>query len=454
MDTNYSFTEGKIFSPLLRFTIPVLLAIFLQTMYGAVDMLVVGQFSNAANVSGVSTGSWIMQTITSVIVGLSMGTTIMLGQKIGGKHMDEAGDVVGASIYLFAVIGVSITVIMQLLAVPLAGIMHVPHEAFNSTVSYIRICSAGLILIVAYNVLGSISRGMGNSKIPLIAVTIACVINIAGDLLLVAVFHMAAAGAAIATALSQGISVILSVIIIKRQGLPFTLKRENISFNKNVIRKIIKLGFPIAFQDLLVCISFLAITAIVNSLGVISSAGVGVAEKICGFVMLVPSAYMQSMSAFVAQNIGAKKPDRAKKVLLYGIITSLGVGVFVAYFSFFHGEILAGLFSKDTEVITAAADYLKAYAVDCLLVSFLFCFIGYFNGCGKTKFVMIQGIVGAFLVRIPVSYIMSHIVPISLFKVGLATPASTLVQITLCGIYFVMMNKASNKNLKSLVNKD
>lgn len=447
MNTNQSFTEGKILSPLLRFAIPVLLGIFLQTLYGAVDMLIVGQFSDAANVSGVSTGSWIMQTMTAVIVGLSMGTTIMLGQKIGGKQLDEAGDVVGASIYLFAVIGVTITVIMQFLAAPLASIMHAPAEAFDSTVSYIRICSAGSIFIVAYNVLGGIYRGMGNSRIPLLTVAIACVINITGDLLLVAVFDMAAAGAAIATALSQGISVILSVIIIKRQGLPFVFSRKNISFKKSIIQQVIKLGFPIAFQDLLVCISFLAITAIVNSLGVIPSAGVGVAEKICGFVLLVPSAYMQSMSAFVAQNIGAKKPDRAKKALLYGILTSVIAGVFLAYFSFFHGDILVGLFAKDSAVIIAAVDYLKSYAIDCLLVSFLFCFIGYFNGCGKTTFVMIQGIVGAFLVRIPVSYMMSRIVPVSLFKVGLATPTSTLLQIILCGIYFVVINKTSNKSL-------
>ncbi|WP_027624920.1 MATE family efflux transporter [Clostridium lundense] len=447
MNNNQSFTEGKILSPLLRFAIPVLLGIFLQTLYGAVDMLIVGQFSDAANVSGVSTGSWIMQTMTTVIVGLSMGTTIMLGQKIGGKQLDEAGDVVGASIYLFAVIGVTITVIMQFLAAPLASIMQAPAEAFDSTVSYIRICSAGSIFIVAYNVLGGISRGIGNSKIPLLTVAIACVINITGDLLLVAIFDMAATGAAIATTLSQGISVILSVIIIKRQDLPFVFSMKNISFKKSILQQVIELGFPIAFQDLLVCISFLAITAIVNSLGVIPSAGVGVAEKICGFVLLVPSAYMQSMSAFVAQNIGAKKPNRAKKALLYGILTSVIAGVFLGYFSFFHGDILVGLFAKDGAVITAAVDYLKSYAVDCLLVSFLFCFIGYFNGCGKTTFVMIQGIVGAFLVRIPVSYMMSRIVPVSLFKVGLATPTSTLLQIILCGIYFVMISKTSNKGL-------
>ena len=170
-------------------------------------------------------------------------------------------------------------------------------------------------------------------------------------------------------------------------------------------------------------------------------AGVGVAEKMCGFIMLVPSAYMQSMSAFVAQNIGAGRPKRARKALLCGIASSLAAGIIIGYMAFFHGDILAGIFAKDTEIILAAADYLKAYAIDCMLTSFLFCFIGYFNGCGNTTFVMLQGIIGAFGVRLPVSWLMSRQVPVSLFHIGLATPASTVVQIILCGIYFVIMLK-------------
>ena len=446
MRKNHSFTEGKILKPLISFALPVLIAIFLQTMYGAVDMLIVGQFGGAADVSAVSTGSWIMQTITTAIVGLSMGTTILIGKKIGENKEDEAGKVMGGSIYLFAIIAIVVTVIMQVLAVPFTSIMQAPVEAFHNTVVYVRVCSIGSIFIVAYNLLGSIFRGMGNSKMPLITVAIACVCNIVGDLILVGGFNLAAKGAAIATVFAQAISVILSIIIIKNQGLPFKFSRKEIYFNKSIIKEVVILGFPIALQDVLVCISFLAITAIVNKLGVIPSAGVGVAEKICGFVLLVPSAYMQSMSVFVAQNIGAKKYDRAKRALLYGILTSLVAGVVLGYFTFFHGDILAGLFAKDSAVILAAADYLKAYAIDCFLVSFLFCFVGYFNGLGKTNFVMIQGIIGAFAIRIPVSYLMSKLVPVSLFKVGLATPASTLVQITVCGIYFIWQNKIIKEN--------
>lgn len=445
MKETQNFTKGNILTSLVRFALPVLAALFLQTMYGAVDMLVVGQFATAADVSAVSTGSWLMQLITSFVVGIAMGTTVLLGRRLGEGKPEEAGKIIGSSIVLFAIIGVVITFFMELCAVPVAQIMRTPIEAFDATVLYVRICSAGSVFIVAYNVLGSIFRGIGDSRMPLVTVAIACVFNIAGDFLLVGVFGMATAGAAIATVLAQALSVIISVLIIRRQKLPFTFRRTDIVFDRKRMGSVFRLGLPIAFQDLLVSISFLAITAIVNSLGVIPSAGVGVAEKLCGFIMLVPSAFNQSMSAFVAQNMGAGRMDRAKRALLCGIGMSLVVGVFMAWLSFFHGDLLAGLFARDEAVIAAAADYLKAYAIDCLLVSVMFCMIGYFNGCGKTLFVMLQGIAGAFGVRIPVSLIMSRIKPVSLFKVGLATPCSSVVQIILCVGYFLLLSRRKPK---------
>lgn len=439
MEQTRSFTEGRIFAPLIRFALPVLLAIFLQTMYGAVDLLVAGQFGTAADVSAVSTGSQLMHSVTIVITGLAMGLTVFVGREIGSGHRNEAGEIIGNGIWLFGVIAAALTVVMVGSASMLAEMMQAPEEAFGKTVAYITICSAGSVFIVAYNLVGSVFRGIGDSRMPLVTVTIACILNIAGDLLLIAGFHMGAAGAALATVFAQAVSVLLSLLIIRRRELPFRFSRRSIRPQAAYMKETLKLGIPIALQDLLVSISFLVILAIVNSLGLIVSAGVGVAEKLCGFLMLVPSAYMQSMSAFVAQNMGAEKPERARKALLCGIASSLAVGIAIAYTTFFHGDLLAGLFAKETEVILAAAEYLKAYAIDCILTSFLFCFIGYFNGCSRTTFVMMQGIIGAFGVRIPVSWMMSRQTEVSLFRIGLATPASSLVQITLCGVYFAFL---------------
>ena len=440
-----NFTEGKIFSPLLKFAIPILLALFLQTMYGAVDLLIVGQFGNAADVSAVSTGSQVMMTITVIITGLIMGLTILIGQKLGEGNSKEAGNVVGSGISIFAIIAIVITVLIVSFASPISTFMHTPKEAFDSTVMYIKVCASGSIFIVAYNIIGGVFRGLGDSKTPLITVGIACVTNIIGDLIFVGIFKMAATGAALATIMAQAISVILSVIIIKKRGLPFEFSRKSIKFHKDLTSKIIKYGTPIALQDGLVHLSFLVIMIIGNSMGVIPSAGIGVAEKLVGFIMLIPSSFSQAVSAFVAQNYGAKKYHRSRKVLVYAISASLCCGVVMFYITFFHGNLLAGMFSKDKDVVLAAWEYMKAYGIDCLLTAIMFCMVGYFNGCGKTTFVMIQGIIGAFGVRIPVSYIMSKILPVSLFKVGLATPMSTFVQIILCVIYFMILSKKLSK---------
>ena len=449
MKKQHDFTQGPILPTLLKFALPVLLALLLQAMYGAVDLQVVGRFGTAADISAVSTGSQIMQTITVVITGLAMGVTVLLGQKIGEGKPEEGGRAVGGGICLFSVVTLIVTVTMLLMAPRMSALMQAPADAFADTVVYVRICSAGAVFIVAYNILGRIFRGLGDSQMPLITVSIACVFNIAGDLLMVGGLGMGVAGAAIATVFAQAVSVLLSLLIIRRRQLPFTLTKQDIRFEKSVIRQILKLGIPVAFQDLLVSLSFLAIIAIANAMGTIASAGVGVAEKLCAFVMLVPSAYMQSMSAFVAQNVGAGREDRSQKALLCGIVSSLAAGLVMGWAAFFHGDLLAGLFAEDTAVIGAAWEYLKAYAIDCLLTSFLFCFVGYFNGHGQTVFVMVQGFVGALGVRMPVAFLMSRMSPGSLFHLGLSTPASTVVQILLCGVWFLRQNRQMSERLSA-----
>ena len=432
-----NFTQGRILGPLLGFAVPVLFAMFLQTMYGAVDLLIVGQYADTADVSAVATGSQLMHTVTTVLVGLAMGITVLLAQKIGEGKPRVAGRVIGSGVTLFAAMAAVMTLLLVMLTEPLCRLLHAPENAFSQTVDYVRICSGGTAFIIAFNVLGSVFRGIGDSKMPLITVAIACAANIVGDWLLVAAFGMGAAGAAWATVLAQGLSVVLSLLIIARRRLPFEFHRSDLRPDRALAGHILRIGTPIALQDLLVSVSFLVITAIVNSLGLIQSAGVGVAEKLCGFIMLVPSAFSQSMSAFVGQNIGAGQPQRARKALFYGIGASLCAGVVMFYMTFAHGAALSALFARDEAVILAAADYLRAYGLDCLLTSFLFCFSGYFSGRGKTVFVMLQGVIGAFLVRIPVSFLVSRIPGVSLFAIGLATPASTLVQIILCGVYFM-----------------
>lgn len=443
MEKRIDFTTGAIVLPFLRFAGPVLLALFLQAMYGAVDLLVVGKFADSTDVSAVSTGSQIMATLTNIISSLCMGMTIFLGQKVGEKRADEGGQIVGSGLALFTVIGCFLTVFIPVIAPGLAMTMHAPAEAFELTTSYIRICGGGIIVIMAYNMIGGVFRGIGDSNTPLITVLIACICNIIGDILLVAFLHMGTKGAAYATVGAQFISVVISYLLISHKELPFTLEKKMIAWNRRIIRRILVLGIPIAVQDLLVGISFLVILAIVNSIGLIASAGIGVAEKVCVFIMLVPMSFMQSMSAFVAQNRGAGKLDRAFRGFRAAVGISFIFGAVMFYTGFFHGDLLSGVFTSDEAVVVAGAEYIKAYAIDCLFTCFLFCFIGFYNGMGYTTFVMAQGILGAFAVRVPVSFLMSRMMPGSLFHIGLATPCSTVLQIVLCfgGLIYISRRK-------------
>ena len=434
------FTQGSIVSKLLKFMIPILGALILQAMYGAVDILVVGHFGTTAGISGVSTGSGIVNLITFTITGLTMGVTVVMGQYIGEKKPDKVGQVVGGAICLFLAMSFIIAITMLIFARPLALLMQAPEEALDLTVLYVRICGGGIFFIIAYNVISSIFRGIGDSNMPLVFVGIACVVNIVGDLLFIAVFKWNVAGAALATVMAQAVSVILSIIIIRKRELPFEMKKEYIRFNPE-IRRFVRVGIPIAFQEVMTQFSFLALCAFINRLGLDASSGYGIANKIVNFIMLVPGALMQSMASFVAQNVGAGQEVRARKSMVTGMFIGGSIGIFIAILSFLRGDLLATIFSNDEAVIACAADYLKGFAPEAVVTAILFSFIGYYNGHSKTLFVMLQGIAQTFIVRLPMSYFMSIQPDASLTMIGLAAPCATIFGIVINLIYFIVLNR-------------
>ncbi|MCF0229805.1 MAG: MATE family efflux transporter [Parasporobacterium sp.] len=432
------FTKGPILGPLLKFAVPVLFALLLQTLYGAVDLLIVGQFGTTDNVSSVAMGSQIVGGMTQIIAGLATGITVLVGQFLGEKKPERAGKTIGTGIYTFAVIAAIVMVILLVLAEPMLRLFNTPESAIEQGAAYIRICGIGMVFIVAYNLIGSVFRGIGDSSTPLITVAIACAVNIGGDLLLVGVFDMKAAGAAIATVFAQLVSVVLSLIMIRRKKLPFTFSKESMKFEKRLAGGILKLGIPLGLQEIVISASFLIVSGVVNNLGVTASASAGVAGKLITFIMLLPSAYAQALSAFVAHNIGAGEIARAKKALLHGIWTSLAFAAIMFYFSFLHGPWLTGIFTSEPEVMEGAAQYLKAYAIDTFFTSFLFCLIGFFNGCGKTAITMVQGMLGV-AVRVPAAIIIGGMPWANLFTIPLSTPIATVIQIIFCLICFAFV---------------
>lgn len=442
-----NFTEGNILRKLSLFMLPVLGALILQAAYGAVDLLVVGRFGSTAGLSAVSTGSQLMNLVTFMVTQLAMGATVLIARYLGEKKPERIGAVLGGATVVFAILATVLFVLLVFFAHPIAVLMQAPSEALGLTTRYVRICGMGIFFIVAYNMLAAIFRGLGDSKSPLLFVLVACLINIAGDLLFVAGFKMDAAGAAIATIMAQAVSVVLAIVILLKKNLPFTLKKSDFRMNPQC-RKFLQVGLPLALQEVLTQTSFLALCAFVNRLGLTASSGYGVASKIVSFAMLIPSALMQSMASFVAQNVGASKPKRAKQAMFTGMGIGLVFGCAVFALVMLKGDVLAGIFSTDAEVVQKGFEYLKGFAPETILTAILFSMLGYFNGNNKTVFVMIQGLVQTLLVRLPMSYLMSIQPNASLTKIGLAAPVSTLVGVLLNTAFYLYFTHSQQKELQ------
>lgn len=434
-------TKGSVPKVLMQFAMPYLLANVLQALYGGADLFVVGRFDDAASVAGVAIGSQVMQTVTGIILGLTAGITVLIGIATGARDEKKAAATIGSAVWLFAIIGAVLTLLMTVWHDTIATAMHTPPEAMTDTRHYLLICSLGIPFIIGYNVVFGIMRGLGDSRSPLYFVALACVINIVLDFVLVGGCHMRAAGAATATIASQGISFAAALCYLHRKGFRFPFTRRDIRLSGILSKRIIKLGTPIALQDALINISFLIITVIVNRMGVTASAALGVVEKLIVFAMLPPVAISSAVAAMTAQNYGAGLTDRMNRCLKSGIGMALVFGTAFCIYSQFLPETLMGIFTNDAPVIELGAEYLHGYSIDCIIVSFVFCINSYFSGQGNSLFPMVHSLIATFLFRIPLSWIFSHIAPTSLFPMGFAPPLATMVSLAICLWYLKIWQK-------------
>lgn len=445
MENSQDFTQGSILKKLVMYMLPIFGALALQAAYGAIDLLIIGKFGTVAGISGVATGGNIMNFFIMVLGALTVGVTVVMGQMIGSGNGSKIGPILGNAVAFFGILALILTVVVVIFARPLAIIMQAPVEALDLTVEYVRICGYGFVFIVFYNFISSIFRGIGNSRLPLLFVFISCIVNVGLDLLFIAGFDMNVAGAALATVIAQAVSVVLSLLIIRHAEVPFTFNIKDIKLNVHQL-EFVTIGAPLAIQGALTNITFLALCAFINRMGLDASSGYGVAQKIIAFIMLIPISIMQSMSPFVAQNVGAKKEDRARKAMLCGMGLGASIGVVIFLMSFFRGDILASWFADDPNVINMAADYLKGFAPEAILTCLLFSFNGYFNGHAKSMFVMVLGVSQAMLIRLPLSYVMSIQPNASLTWIGLAVPVATVAGIIACVIYYQHLQKKIKQN--------
>lgn len=438
-------TSGSVMKNLLFFSLPYLLSFFLQTLYGMADLLIIGQFGGVADTTAVSVGSQVMHMLTVMIVGLAMGATVNIGQAIGGRDNRRAALFTGNTVTLFMGLSVTLTLLLLILRSAIVSAVSTPADAAAGTGDYLTICFIGIPFITAYNIISAVFRGMGDSKSPMCFIAAACAANIALDYLFIGALGMGPAGAALGTVLSQAISVIISLIVIKRRSTGLALTKADIRLNKQIIGKILKIGVPVAMQDGFIQIAFMVITVIANRRGLNDAAAVGIVEKIIGFLFLVPSSVLSAVSALGAQNIGAQKPERARKTLLYAIFIAAGFGGTAAVIMQFLSSGAVSLFTDSAVVTRLGGEYLRGYAWDCLFAGIHFAFSGYFCACGKSGISFMHNMIAILLVRIPGAYFMSSMFPGTLYPMGLATAAGSLLSAIICAAAFIILIRKEKK---------
>ncbi len=436
MNEKNDLTQGSIKRNLLMFALPYLLSCFMQTFYGMADLFVVGLYNGSETTTAVAIGSQVMHMMTVIIVGFAMGTTVRIGQCVGAKDEKAVSRTIGTSIVFFAALTVAVTAVLLLLNRSIIKVMLTPSEAVEETRLYLTICFAGIPFIMAYNVISGIFRGAGDSRRPMYFVGIACVVNIVLDFVFIGVCGLGAAGAALGTICGQAVSVAVSFVVMRRCNFGFRITRQDIRPDRMIASQILKVGAPIALQDGLIQIAFIVITVIANSRGLVAAAAVGIVEKLISFMFLVPSAFLSSISALTAQNMGAQKPERARQSLRYGLTITVCWGCLCALYSQFLPHTLVGLFTRDAAVLTAGCDYLMSYSFDSVFAAVHFCFSGYFCGEQKSGISFIHNIASILLVRIPGTYLASVYFPESLYPMGWAAPLGSLLSALICiGFY-------------------
>jgi len=445
-------TKGPIAKTLIRFTTPYLIANLLNTLYGIVDMFIVGRFASSMELGAVSIGAMIMMMVNFLLMGLATGGTVLVGNYIGAKREKDVRETTATLFCLLPLVSIVLMVAFYLCRVPLLKLIHTPAESFDGAEAYLSICLVGLLFTGFYNAISSVFRGMGESKTPMIFVGISCVLNIFGDILCVAVLGMGAAGAALATTVSQAIAVVIGYVYIKRRGnFPFDFRPSSFRIFKDKAKRVLELGVPAAAQETLISLSFIVLEAIINRMGYIATAAAGVDDRIFNIAVIPATAFSGAIAAMVAQNDGAGMPERSHRCLMVGAAYSGVIGVIIFAVMAVIPELVIGLFTPDKQVVDAGVQYMTFCKYEYIICAVAFCINGYINGVGRTRYTMTINIISSIAIRLPLVYAMSLIPGATLVHVGFGLPVASFVQLVLA-IGFLLFARGEREYRKARKN--
>ncbi len=438
-------TQGSVARTLLAFALPFLIANILQSLYGAVDLFVIGKYCAAESVAAVSTGTQVTQIVTSLVTGLTLGSTIIVGQYIGRNDYARVKAAIGTTLTVFTIVALAIMALMLAFLNPLLQILGTPTESFDLTVQYVTICAYGNIFVCGYNAISAILRGYGDSTRPMIFVGVACVINIVLDFVFVKGLDMNVAGTAWATIIAQGTSMIAAIVYLKKKNFVFDFKLASFRPVKSLIGELARVGIPISFQELAIRISFLYLMTVMNRCGVYAAAVVGISSKYDVFAMLAGTSMANALAAITAQNMGAGRPERARKSLWYGMSFALIVAIMFWTWAQLSPETMIGVFTTDKGVIEAGVPFFTSCSYDYILVTVVFCLNGYLNGRRKTIWTMISSTIGALVLRIPLVYVFSQLFTENLGMLGKIAPTVSGIMAFYTLVYVIYEGKKAKR---------
>lgn len=442
MATEKDLTQGNLVTTLLMFALPYVGANFLQALYGAADLIIVGKFCDSSVVSAVATGSQLLQTLIFFITGLTVSATVLIGRAFGAKEYDNILKIINTMTVCFIAAAIFLSTIIILFDNQLLTILQTPNEAFKSAQEYIFVCALGLVFIFAYNAISAVLRGLGNSIMPMYFVAVSCFMNIILDIFLVGKMHMGAQGAAVATVISQAASVIAGLVYLRKGDFIFKFKLTGIKFDIQTAKELFKIGLPLSLQDTLIPLSFLFLFSLANSMGVASSAAYGSVIRLNAFMMLPAGSFSMALTALTAQNLGAGNMQRAVKALKLSIFFAFCFGAIFFIWQQLAPYSAIAIFSTEDAVLHEGARYLRSFSFDYLIVPFVFCLNGFFFGCGRTVFAASNAIFSAFAVRIPLAFFLCTFIPsATLFHLGIAPPCASVVTSLSALTYLIYLSK-------------
>ncbi len=442
-------TQGSVSRQLIKFATPFLLSNLLQALYSVADMIIVGQFCGKTGITGVSIGSQINILVTGAALGLSVGGTVLIAQYGGQKLFKEQRKTIGTMTTLYIILAIVLTVVMLLLCDPLLQLLNTPASAYTEAKNYYNICMGGMVFMFLYNAISGVLRGMGDSKRPLYFVLIAAIANVVLDLLLVGKFGMASAGAAWATISAQALSVVISLIYLAKKKFFEEYKLSDFKISKEKLGPLMRIGLPSSIQSLVVSLSFLTLTALVNSLpnAEVASACQGIGGKINSFAILPGLAISSAISSMAGQNIGAGEFDRAKKTMKIGMVMAFAISVVVFAVVNIFPEFLIRLFDSEPEVIETGARYIRLISFDYLFACIMFCLNGLAIAAGSTYIALINAFCNGILIRVPLAYFLVNVMGLGFDGIALSMGFASLGGIIIGAIYV-----QSGKWKKSMIN--